>query len=191
MFVRVLNTPFYTTEHWKALRELEALLQNKFSYCHKSQRNVIHTILTTQRCWDDLFNYCCVCFDNRDSRQAACNIQWLVNVCSQFSGKTNFSQDNEGTQHAIWVKWKRLILYVMLCVIWYQLCNLKNVKNTHEGELLLVKLQASACSKPAALLKACVTFQWTPGTKWLMFLMMQYLVNIFSLAIQNCTKLNE
>ena len=31
---------------------------------------------------------------------------------------------------------------VMLCVIWYYLCNLKNVKNTHGGVLLLVKLQA-------------------------------------------------
>ena len=33
-------------------------------------------------------------------------------------------------------------LYVMLCVIWYHLYNLRNVKNTHEGVLLLVKLQA-------------------------------------------------
>ena len=28
-----------------------------------------------------------------------------------------------------------------LCAIWYHLCNLKNVKNTHGGVLLLVKLQ--------------------------------------------------
>ena len=31
----------------------------------------------------------------------------------------------------------------MLCAIWYHLYNLKNVKNTHGGVLLLVKLQAS------------------------------------------------
>ena len=37
-------------------------------------------------------------------------------------------------------------IYVMLCAIWYHLHNLKNVKNTHAGVLLLVKLQASACS---------------------------------------------
>ena len=32
----------------------------------------------------------------------------------------------------------------MLCAIWYHLYNLKNVKNIHEGFLLLVNLQASA-----------------------------------------------
>ena len=32
--------------------------------------------------------------------------------------------------------------YVMRCVIWYRLYNLKNVKNSHGGVLLLVKLQA-------------------------------------------------
>ena len=34
----------------------------------------------------------------------------------------------------------------MRCAIWYPLCNLKNVKNTHGGMLLLVKLQASVCN---------------------------------------------
>ena len=32
---------------------------------------------------------------------------------------------------------------VMRCAIWYHLYNLKNVKNTHGGVLLLVKLQAN------------------------------------------------
>ena len=32
----------------------------------------------------------------------------------------------------------------MCCAIRYHLCNLKNVKNTHGGVLLLVKLQAEA-----------------------------------------------
>ena len=31
---------------------------------------------------------------------------------------------------------------VMFCAIWYHLFNLKNVKNTHGGVLLLVKTQA-------------------------------------------------
>ena len=31
---------------------------------------------------------------------------------------------------------------MMLCAIWHHLYNLKNVKNTHGGVLLLIKLQA-------------------------------------------------
>ena len=42
------------------------------------------------------------------------------------------------SQHAI------TITNVMLCVIWYNSHDLKNVKNTHGGVLLLVKLQAEA-----------------------------------------------
>ena len=34
----------------------------------------------------------------------------------------------------------------MLCEIWYHLYSLKNVKNTHGGMLLLVKLQTSVCN---------------------------------------------
>ena len=36
-----------------------------------------------------------------------------------------------------------MTIYVMLCVIWYCLCNFKIVKNTHGGVLLLKTLQAS------------------------------------------------
>ena len=35
-------------------------------------------------------------------------------------------------------------LYVMFCAIWYHLHNLKNVKNTHGGVILAMKLQSSA-----------------------------------------------
>ena len=35
-------------------------------------------------------------------------------------------------------------LFVVLCAIWDHSYNLKNVKNTHGGALLLVKLQAEA-----------------------------------------------
>ena len=38
------------------------------------------------------------------------------------------------------------LLNVMPCAIWYHLYNLKNVKNTHGGVLISVKLQASACN---------------------------------------------
>ena len=36
--------------------------------------------------------------------------------------------------------------YVMLCRIWYHLYNLENLRNTHGGGLLLVKLQTSVCN---------------------------------------------
>ena len=47
--------------------------------------------------------------------------------------------------------WRRTKQYtiVMRCAIWYHLYNLKNVKNTYGGVLILVKLHA----KPATLLK--------------------------------------
>ena len=44
----------------------------------------------------------------------------------------------------------RSCLYAMRCTIWYYLRNLKNVKNTHGGVLLSVKL------KPATLLKVTI-----------------------------------
>ena len=37
-------------------------------------------------------------------------------------------------------------LFVVCCAIWYRLYNLKNVKNTHRGVLILVKLQAETCN---------------------------------------------
>ena len=43
-------------------------------------------------------------------------------------------------------------VYVIRCAIWYHQYNLKNVKNTHGGVLILVKLQACRL-KHATLLK--------------------------------------
>ena len=37
-------------------------------------------------------------------------------------------------------------LFVMRCAIWYHLHNFKNVKNTHGGVIIFVKLQAEACN---------------------------------------------
>ena len=34
----------------------------------------------------------------------------------------------------------------MRCAIWYHLHNLKNMKNSHGGVLILVKLHAAACN---------------------------------------------
>ena len=39
---------------------------------------------------------------------------------------------------------ERLKILVMCYAIWYHLYNLKSVKNTHEGVLLLAKLQAKS-----------------------------------------------
>ena len=48
--------------------------------------------------------------------------------------------------------------YETLCTIWYHFCNLKNLKNTHGGVLLLVKFQAHIhwCF---SLLKLCKWYQ--------------------------------
>ena len=51
-------------------------------------------------------------------------------------------------------------LFVMFCVLWYHLFNFKNVKYTHEGVLLLVKLYAN-------LLKLYFTKSNTPP--WVFF----------------------
>ena len=49
----------------------------------------------------------------------------------------NFQSDgNQKLKKCLW--WK----FVMRSVIWYHLYNFKNVKKTHGGMLLLVKLQA-------------------------------------------------
>ena len=41
--------------------------------------------------------------------------------------------------------WMSDQIYVTFCAIWYFFRNLKNMKNTNEGVLLLVKLQAKTC----------------------------------------------
>ena len=50
-----------------------------------------------------------------------------INICSQVF------QNSDGESIEI-----NQTPYVMRCAIWYHLCNLKNVKNTHGGVLLLV-----------------------------------------------------
>ena len=59
------------------------------------------------------------------------------------------------------------ILNVMRCAIWYHLYNLKNVKNTHGGVLILVKLQASSLQLKLILLHRCFLrfLNCTNGTK--------------------------
>ena len=57
---------------------------------------------------------------------------------------------NEDTQTIVVIvlhcKLWSTFIYVVLCAIQYHVHNLKNMKNTNGGLLLLVKLQANACN---------------------------------------------
>ena len=55
--------------------------------------------------------------------------------------KLKVMNNSKKSEDVHYIKW---IQYVMCFAIWYHLYNLKNVKNTHEGVLRLVKLQAEA-----------------------------------------------
>ena len=52
------------------------------------------------------------------------------------------------------------------CAIWYYLYNLTNVKNTHVGLLLLVKLRAEACNFTISNTPPCVFFTFLKLCKW-------------------------
>ena len=62
---------------------------------------------------------------------------------------------------------QRRIDLVMFCTIWYHLYNFKNVKNTHGGVLLLVKLQTTPTLLKVTLLHGCFSrfLNCTNGTK--------------------------
>ena len=49
-----------------------------------------------------------------------------------------------------------ILKYVMLCVIWYYIYNFKNVKSTHGGVLLLVKLQVETCNFTKSIISTWV-----------------------------------
>ena len=79
-----------------------------------------------------------------------CKVQWIcIKILSSwntvFSGLTLISE--------------------ILWVIWYHLCNLKNVKNTHEGVLLLVKLQTETCYFTKSNIPSSVFFTFCNGSK--------------------------
>ena len=52
------------------------------------------------------------------------------------------------------------------CAIWYHLHNFKNLKNTHEGVLILVKLQAAACNFTTINTLPWVFFTFFKLYKW-------------------------
>ena len=55
-----------------------------------------------------------------------------------------------------------VIPFVMLCAIWYFLYNFKNLKNTHGGMLILVKLQPTTLLK-LTILNGCF---WLLNKTW-------------------------
>ena len=59
-----------------------------------------------------------------------------------------------------------LKVYQIICAIWYHLYNLKNIKNTHGGVLLLVKLQAEACNVTESKTRPWVFFKISKLYKW-------------------------
>ena len=54
----------------------------------------------------------------------------------------------------------------MLCVVWYHLYNLKNVKNTHGGDLLLVKSEALTRNVTKSNTPTWVFFTFLRLYKW-------------------------
>ena len=74
----------------------------------------------------------------------------------------------------------------MFCAIWYHLYNLKNVKNSHGGVILLVKL---------AVLRSCFScfLNCTNGTKlrkashmiyWPLNTLLEKLKNVFEISVK-------
>ena len=57
-------------------------------------------------------------------------------------------------------------IFVVRCAIQYHMHNLKNVKNTHGGVLLLVKLQAKACNSTKSNTPSWVFFTFFKLCEW-------------------------
>ena len=57
-------------------------------------------------------------------------------------------------------------VFLMLCMIWYHLHNLKNLKNIHGGVLLFAKLQALACNFTISKTPPWVFFTFFTLYKW-------------------------
>ena len=77
------------------------------------------------------------------------------------------------------------LLFQTLCGIWYHLCNLKNVKNTHGGVLLLVTLQTLVCNSTKSNTLAWVFFTIFKLRKWYQIVQsITYLNSLSSLTHQ-------
>ena len=65
---------------------------------------------------------------------------------------TTFAQNQQNYSQTIISK---IASFVMLCAIWYNLYDLKNVKSTHAEVILLIKFQASTYNFKVSLLHGC------------------------------------
>ena len=73
---------------------------------------------------------------------------------------------------------KRIWKCEMYCAIWYHLYNFKNVRNTHGGVLILVKLQAETCNFTKIYTPSWVFFMFFKLCKWCQIA--QHITYIFS-----------
>ena len=81
--------------------------------------------------------------------------------------------------------------HVMRCAIWYLLYNSKNVKNTHGGVLILVKLQVSACNFTKINTPPWVFFAFFKLYKWYQIAQRPTSIpseNIKDRGVQQCNK---
>ena len=77
-------------------------------------------------------------------------------------------------ENMLWTEWlmfvlnmtNYLLLHGTLCAICYHLYNLKNGKNTHEGVILLVKMQAEASNFIKSNIPPWVFFTFFKLSKW-------------------------
>ena len=74
-------------------------------------------------------------------------------------------------------------VYGVRCAIWYHLYNLKHVKNTHEGVLILVKLQAEACNFTKINTPPWAFFTFFKLYKWYQIAQRITYANIYSTCI--------
>ena len=74
------------------------------------------------------------------------NLQWFVRTFSSLFWLSDYQWSRCRSANLLWsclfYPFIATISYVMFCAIWCHLYNLKSVKNTHGGVLLLVKMQA-------------------------------------------------
>ena len=76
----------------------------------------------------------------------------------------------------------------MLCAIRYHLYNLKNVKNTHGGMLLLVKLQAEVCNFTKGNTPPWVFFKFFKFYKWYQIAQHTTLTNCYKVLKQKLSQ---
>ena len=121
--------------------------------CHRNSA-ALCTFFTRNTVVADWFSRVLLVFDNSSSNRALVSLNFPYFFCLISHAfligwlfSLNFGSSVELRMSAIWFHslphFNDPCLCLMRCVIWYHLCNLKNVKNTHGG-MLLTKSYASS-----------------------------------------------